>query len=53
MMISQTTAENIETAIAGIRKKTPAFANVAEAFRELLIQRTRLKTEMALPALAF
>ena len=52
-MISQTTAENIEAAIAHIRKKTPAFANVAEAFRELLIQRTRLKTEMALPAHAF
>ena len=53
MMISQTTAENIETAIADIRKKSPAFANVAQAFRELLIQRTGLKTEMALLEHAF
>ena len=52
-MISQTTAENIETAIADIRKKSPAFANVAQAFRELLIQRTGLKTEMALLEHAF
>jgi FdhE protein len=53
MMISQTTAENIETAIAGIQNKTPAFANVVKAFKELLVQRTSLKAEMALPAHAF
>ena len=52
-MISQITAENIETAIADIRKNTPAFANIAEAFKELLIQRTLLKTEMALPEPSF
>jgi len=49
MMISQTTTENIETAIADVQKKTPAFANVAEAFKELLIQQAILKAEMALP----
>ena len=52
-MISQITAENIETAIADIRKNKPAFANIAEAFKELLIQRALLKTEMALPEPSF
>jgi FdhE protein len=52
-MISQTNAENIETAIADIQTKTPAFANVAKAFSELLLQRILLKSEMALPEPSF
>ncbi|MBI5591712.1 MAG: formate dehydrogenase accessory protein FdhE [Deltaproteobacteria bacterium] len=53
MMISQPTAENIEAAIEDIRKKKPAFANIAKAFRELLIRRALLKAEMALPDQVF
>ena len=52
-MISQSTAENIKTTIADIRKNKPAFANIAEAFKELLIQRSCIKTEMALPEPSF
>jgi FdhE protein len=52
-MISRTTAESVEKAIDRIREKTPASATVANAFKELLIQRTRLRGEMALPEQPF